>query len=76
MIENHPECPRRLRAVEDQLSAKGLMDILRYYEAPNAKVAQLERAHGKEYKVGEHQKLVGWRQMFAEKRSLGYQSWQ
>ncbi len=52
MIEHHPECPQRLRAIEDQLSAKGLMDFMRYYEAPNAEIAQLERAHGKEYVEG------------------------
>jgi len=52
MIEHHPECPQRLRAIEDQLSASGLMDFLRYYEAPNADVHQLERAHGKDYVEG------------------------
>ncbi|MCB1756647.1 MAG: histone deacetylase family protein [Gammaproteobacteria bacterium] len=52
MIEDHPECPERLRAVEDQLSSKGLMDFLRYYEAPNAEVEQLERAHSKDYVEG------------------------
>ncbi|MDO6461473.1 histone deacetylase family protein [Granulosicoccaceae sp. 1_MG-2023] len=49
MIEHHPECPERLRAVEDQISARGLMDFLRYYEAPNADVHQIERAHKVEY---------------------------
>lgn len=52
MIEDHPECPQRLRAIEDQLSAKGLMDFLRYYEATNADVHQIERAHGKAYVEG------------------------
>ena len=49
MIEHHPECPERLRAVEDQISAQGLMDFLRYYEAPNADVHQIERAHKVDY---------------------------
>lgn len=49
MAEFHPECPKRITAIEDQLSAKGLMDFLRYYDAPNASIEQLERAHEKKF---------------------------
>ena len=38
MVEFHPECPQRITAIEDQLSAKGLMDFLSYYEAPAAEI--------------------------------------
>jgi acetoin utilization deacetylase AcuC-like enzyme len=49
MIEYHPECPERLGAVEDQLNAAGLFDYMRYLDAPNASVAQIERAHCPDY---------------------------
>ena len=49
MMEYHPECPRRITAIEDQLAAKGLMDYLRHYDAPNATIAQIETAHDKKY---------------------------
>ncbi len=32
----HPECPQRLKAIENQLLASGLMDQLQRYEAPLA----------------------------------------
>jgi acetoin utilization deacetylase AcuC-like enzyme len=32
----HPECPERLRAIEDQLIASGLLGFLSRYEAPPA----------------------------------------
>ena len=49
MIEHHPECPRRISAIEDQLAAKGLMDFLRYFDAPCATIPQIERAHDKAF---------------------------
>ena len=49
MGEYHPECPERLTAIEDQLTAKGLMDFLHYQEAPKASNAELARAHDKDY---------------------------
>ena len=52
MVEHHPECPRRITAIEDQLAAKGLMDYLLHHDAPNATIAQLERAHDKAYVEG------------------------
>ncbi len=45
----HPEQPQRLQAIEDALIAQGLMDWLRYYEAPRATEAQLLRVHSREY---------------------------
>lgn len=63
MVEYHPECPQRITAIEDQLSAKGLMDFLRYYEAPNAEISQLERAHDKKFveDIFNHSPLEGLR---------------
>jgi len=45
MSEGHPDSPARLTAIEDQLQADGLMDLLNYFEAPLASRAQLLRVH-------------------------------
>ncbi len=45
----HPEAPSRLHAIEDQLVASGLMDLLRYYQAPAASREQLLRVHTEAY---------------------------
>lgn len=45
----HPECPQRLHAIEDQLIAAGLLDFMRYQEAPRATRQQLGRVHDAEY---------------------------
>ncbi|MDX1607440.1 MAG: histone deacetylase family protein, partial [Candidatus Competibacterales bacterium] len=45
MIQGHPECPERLNAIQDQLIRSGVFDFLRHYEAPQASVEQLARAH-------------------------------
>lgn len=45
----HPECPQRINAIQDQLIASGLNDLLHHYEAPLASVAQLARVHDKDY---------------------------
>nr|VFJ48906.1 MAG: Acetoin utilization deacetylase AcuC [Candidatus Kentron sp. DK] len=47
MIAGHPECPERIGAIEDRLLTAGLMDFLRYYQAPTATVWQLRRVHTK-----------------------------
>lgn len=49
MMPEHPECPERLSAIEDRLSAAGVFDFLRYFEAPKATQAQLARAHDASY---------------------------
>lgn len=41
----HPECPARLRAIEDQLIASGLINYLQHLEAPLATREQLARVH-------------------------------
>lgn len=46
---DHPECPARIHAVEDQLIASGLLDFLRHYEAPRASKEELARVHASEY---------------------------
>lgn len=45
----HPERPNRLRAIEDQLIASHIEDLLVPYEAPPAIGAQLCRVHCAEY---------------------------
>ena len=45
----HPECPARLRAIEDQLIASGLNNYLQHVEAPFASRTQLERVHAPDY---------------------------
>ena len=49
MGKDHPECPERLGAINDQLLIKGLLDYMRPYDAPLATEAQLCRAHGHDY---------------------------
>lgn len=45
MGPHHPESPSRLRAIEDRLSAAGLMDWMRHVEAPEVTERALRRAH-------------------------------
>jgi len=45
----HPESPARLRAIDDQLIASGLIGYLQHVEAPPATRAQLERVHAPGY---------------------------
>lgn len=49
MGAQHPECPARLGAIEDQLVASGLSSFLKHVEAPLAERAQLERVHAAAY---------------------------
>jgi acetoin utilization deacetylase AcuC-like enzyme len=49
MGADHPESPHRIRAIEDQLIASGLMPYLAHFEAPEATLAQLCRVHDKAY---------------------------
>lgn len=45
----HPERPARLKAIEDELAASGLMAKLEHHVAPLATLEQLERIHTPEY---------------------------
>jgi acetoin utilization deacetylase AcuC-like enzyme len=45
----HPESPYRLAAIEQRLQSSGLMALLHQREAPQASIADLERAHGRMY---------------------------
>lgn len=45
----HPESPARLHAIDDQLIASGLHNLLRFYDAPLASREQLSRAHSTKY---------------------------
>ena len=47
--DQHPESPRRLSAIEDQLLASGLEFVLRRYDAPLASREQLCRVHAASY---------------------------
>src|SRR5262245_4795261 len=49
MGRQHPECPARLTAIEDQLIASGIDAYLTRYEAPLATAEQLERVHPRAY---------------------------
>ena len=49
MGAEHPECPDRIHAIEDQLIASGLMPFLEYREAPAASKEQLARVHNIDY---------------------------
>lgn len=45
MGPGHPECPERLDAIERQLLASGLVDLLDRREAPLAPIGDIELAH-------------------------------
>jgi acetoin utilization deacetylase AcuC-like enzyme len=45
MGEWHPECPARLQAIDDQLIASGIANLLEQREAPRASIADLQRVH-------------------------------
>ncbi len=45
MGERHPECPARLQAIDDQLIASGIANLLEQREAPRASIAELQRVH-------------------------------
>jgi acetoin utilization deacetylase AcuC-like enzyme len=45
----HPECPDRLRAIDEALHALGLFDFLRPHEAPRATREQLARVHAESH---------------------------
>ncbi len=49
MSTQHPECPQRITAIEDQLKSTGIMHNLKNYDAPEASKEQLERAHDKAF---------------------------
>ncbi len=43
--EDHPECARRISAIEDRLISTGVFDLLRHFEAPEITREQLLRIH-------------------------------
>ncbi len=45
----HPECPDRLRAIEDQLIASGVLGLLSEHQAPLARREYLLRVHDASY---------------------------
>lgn len=49
MGRTHPECPARLRAIDDQLIASGLSNYLLHAEAPLARREHLARVHAAGY---------------------------
>lgn len=49
MGPGHPECPQRLDAITDHLRATGLDMALDFQDAPEATLAQIERAHSAGY---------------------------
>ena len=49
MGADHPECPARVHAIEDQLIASGLLPFLERHDAPRANEEQLARVHERAY---------------------------
>src|SRR6478735_2688945 len=49
MGPDHPECPDRVRVIEDRLRADGLLDFMVPHVAPAATRAQLEHVHASLY---------------------------
>lgn len=49
MGPDHPECPQRLNAINDQLIASGILDHLIHFDATPASAEQLARVHDKDY---------------------------
>ena len=49
MGADHPECPARIQAIEDQLITSGLMQFLDRHEAPQATRDELARVHARDY---------------------------
>jgi acetoin utilization deacetylase AcuC-like enzyme len=49
MGRDHPECPARIKAIEDQLIASGVYPFLQHHDAPRATREQLERVHSAAY---------------------------
>ncbi len=49
MGKDHPECPQRLRAIDERLRVSGLWDFLTHHQAPLASQAALERVHDAAY---------------------------
>jgi acetoin utilization deacetylase AcuC-like enzyme len=49
MGPGHPECPDRLRAINEQMRSSGLLDELKCLEAPLADVGDLKRVHRGSY---------------------------
>jgi acetoin utilization deacetylase AcuC-like enzyme len=49
MGADHPECPARISAIEDQLIASGLLQFLDHQQAPQVTREQLLRVHAQEY---------------------------
>jgi len=49
MGADHPECPARILAIEDSLREAGLLKHLQRHIAPEASLAQLQRAHDAAY---------------------------
>ncbi len=49
MGADHPECPGRMHAIEDQLIASGISPFLVHYDAPQVTREQLLRVHHADY---------------------------
>ncbi len=49
MGADHPECPARIQAIEDQLIASGLLPFLDHHDAPMATDEMLARVHKPDY---------------------------
>lgn len=54
MGSDHPECPARIQAIEDQLIASGLLQFLDHHDAPLVTRGALARVHHPDYIASIH----------------------
>ncbi len=54
MGSDHPECPARIQAIEDQLIASGLLQFLDHHDAPLVTREALARVHHPDYIASIH----------------------
>lgn len=71
---DHPECPERLGAINDQLLITGLLNYMHTYDAPLATAEQLQQAHSALYvrDVAAHRPESGYVQVDPDTRMNSY----
>lgn len=65
MGAGHPECPDRLHAVNDQMRASGVLDLVASFDAPMAHADELKRVHSPDYveSIFRHAPTQGYAQL-------------
>jgi acetoin utilization deacetylase AcuC-like enzyme len=74
MGPDHPECPERLAVIQDYLLAKGYLDLMPPYTAPEVTEEQLLRAHTAHYmaEIRDHSPMEGYLQVDPDTRMNPY----